>query len=324
MDASQKKTKVDLTVLIPVYNEEESLHELHDELFPVLESLDKTFEVLFVDDGSIDRSPEILRAFHEQDRRVRVVRFVRNFGQQMATTAGLRFARGRAVVIMDADLQCPAKYIPEFLSKLHEGYDVVYGKRRRVRQPLYRHIGSMIASYLICKMTGFSIPDSASGFLALDERLVETVNRYTERSKYLSGLFAWLAYGRFAVITVDRRTRAHGQSRYRFWQLVRMVVNILTSFSTRPLKIAYWAAAPAGVFSLLLLVRWLCVFLKAGWTPAEPALFMAVLLGFAGVQLFALGVLGEYVGRTYGEVRDQPPYVIADVLDDERDGPAGA
>ncbi len=321
MSTKEDTPKVDLTVLIPVYNEQDSLDELRRELWPVLESLRQTFEVLFIDDGSTDRSPQILRSFHEQDSRVRVVRFVRNFGQQMANTAGLRYARGRAVVIMDADLQCPPEYIPKFLAKLREGYDIVYGKRRRIRQPLYRRIGSTIASYLICKMTGFSIPDSASGFLALDERLVHSVNRYNERTRYLSGLFAWLAYGRYAVITVDRRPRAHGKSRYKFWQLVRMVTNMLTNFSTRPLKIAYWAGAFTLALATLLGARWLWLLSTDGWAASESALFTTVLLAVAALQLFVLGVLGEYIGRTYGEVREQPPYVIADILDSDSDNP---
>lgn len=316
------KAEVAVSVLIPVYNEEESLHELRDELIPVLESLGEPFEVLFVDDGSTDRSPAILREFHENDPRLRVIRFARNFGQQMANTAGLRFARGRAVIIMDADLQTPAHYIPAFLSKLREGYDIVYGKRRKIRAPLYRRIGTVVANYLICKMTGFEIPDSASGFLALDEKLVRNVNRYNERSRYLSGLFAWLAYGRYAVIPVDRRTRAHGESRYRIWQLMRIVLNLLTTFSNRPLQLASCAGMGVSVLTGLVGVRWLYLLVREGWRAAEPALFVALLLGVAAMQLLALGVLGEYVGRIYGEVREQPPYVIAEVLDNGQKTPS--
>src|SRR5690606_31767299 len=220
--------ETDLSVVIPVYNEAASLEELRAELWPVLEATGERFEVLFVDDGSRDESPAILRRFVDEDPRVRVIHFARNFGQQMANTAALRHVRGRAVIIMDADLQTPAEHIPALLAKLREGYDIVYGKRQEVRGPLYRRIGTRVANYLICKMTGFEIPDSASGFLALDERLVQRVNRFSDHSRYLSGLFAWLAYGRYAWVPVTRRDRRHGRSHYSVLQLVRIVLNLIT------------------------------------------------------------------------------------------------
>lgn len=311
---------VDVSVVIPVYNEEASLDELRQELFPVLEALGKSFEVVFVDDGSTDKSPEILRSFHEADPRVRVVRFARNFGQQMANTAGLKYARGHAVVIMDADLQTPAKHIPELLDKLAEGYDIIYGKRERIKGPLYRRIGTRIANHLICRMTGFSIPDSASGFLALDEKLVHNVNRFNDKSRYLSGLFAWLSYGRYAWVPVTRRERLHGESRYSAWQLVRIVLNFITSFSVRPLHFAFFLGFCVLGLALLLGIRWGYVLWQSGFQASELTLFSALLALVAGIQLLYLGILGEYVGRIYREVREHPPYVISHVYGADEHG----
>lgn len=313
MGENETTISVDVSVLIPVYNEAASLFELRDELWPVLESLGETFEVIFVDDGSTDDSPNILRRFADEDPRVRVIRFARNFGQQMATTAGLRYTQGRAVIMLDADLQTPAVHIPELLAKLREGYDIVYGKRQRIRGPLYRRIGSRAASFLINKTTGFKIPDSASGFLALDERLVQNVNRYNDRSRYLSGLFAWLSYGRYAWIPVTRRPRSHGQSNYGMFQLVRMVLNLITTWSTRPLQLVTWAAFAFTGIAFLLGARWLWRLFRNGWVAAEPALLVFVFMSLGCTILYGMGVLGEYVGRIYGEVREHPPYVIADI-----------
>jgi len=315
--------EVEVSIVIPVYNEEASLRPLRDELLPVLEGLGKTFEIVFVDDGSTDGSAAILREFFETDKRVRVIRFARNFGQQMANTAGLRFTHGRAVIIMDADLQTPAAHIPEFLEKLAQGYDIVYGVRPHTIGPLYRRVGSYLADRLIRRVTGFNIPDSVSGYVALDEQLVRKVNRYNDKSRYLSGLFAWLSYGRWAAIPISRRERSTGESKYTIWQLMRLVLNFITSFSTRPLHIASLAGLGTLGMAGLVGLGWLYRLATAGWAQAETVLLAFALFVVGGVQLLAMGVLGEYIGRIYGEVRERPPYLIADVLD-RTNGPGNA
>jgi dolichol-phosphate mannosyltransferase len=288
------------------------------ELHPVLEGLGETYEVVFVDDGSTDGSRAFLSDLHGQDHHVRVVRFVRNFGQQMANTAGLHFARGRAVVLMDADLQSPARYIPDLLAKLREGYDLVYGKRVKLTGPLYRRIGTRIANWLIVKMTGADMPDSSSGFLALDEGLVRNVNHYQERSRYLSGLFAWLSYGRSTWIPVERRPRKHGDSKYSFFSLAAIVLTFIARFSTRPLHLALWAGSAVITIAALLGLLWIVLFVTQGWAVSQTALLASVILFSNGLVLIALGVMGDYVGRIYGEVREQPAYLVAEVL--EQDG----
>jgi glycosyltransferase involved in cell wall biosynthesis len=315
MSTPSKDYAVSLSVVIPVYNEEDNLSLLRDEIMPILEGLDRSFEIVFVDDGSRDKSGAILKTFAEDDARVRVVRFARNYGQQMANTAGLRHSRGRNVIIMDADMQTPADNIPAFLDKIKEGFDIVYGVREKVRVPLYRRLGTRMANFLICRLTGFQIPDSASGFLALDRELVEHVNRYNERSRYLSGLFAWLAYGRYAAIDVTRRPRMHGESKYNLVGLAQLVINFITVFSAGPVLIAGVAGsvllAVAGLVSLLCLQA----VLMNDMATAETTLCAAVLLAVGATELIFMGLLGTYVGRIYANARQNPSYVITDMYE---------
>jgi undecaprenyl-phosphate 4-deoxy-4-formamido-L-arabinose transferase len=317
MPETAPEDRLELSVLIPVYNEEESLDELRAELFPILQDLGRTFEVVFVDDGSRDKSPEILRRFFEEDERIRVIRFVRNFGQQMATTAGLRHCHGRAVIIMDADLQSPPHHIPELLAKLDEGFDIVYGVREESTGPLYRRMGTVVANYLIGRLTGVYYPDVASGFLALKDDLVRSVNHFNQKSRYLSTLFAWLSYGRSASVAVSRRKRKYGHSHYRFWQLVRITVNLITNWSTRPLHFALWAGFAVTAAAGIVFLRWAYLLWSEGWRAGELTLYTLALMVVAATNLYALAIMSAYISRIYGEVRENPPYVIGDIL--ERD-----
>ncbi len=317
MDEDKKKYAVEVSVVIPICNEEENLYELRDDLFPVLKGLGKSFEVIMIDDGSVDRTPDILREMHEKDPCIRVIRFARNFGQQMATTAGLRYVRGRSVIIMDADLQTPSKHIPDLLAKLEEGNHIVYGIRTHSSGPLYRRIGTIFANFLIRKITGFNSPDGASGFLALNEELVQRVNRYNEKSRYLSGLFAWLSYGSYDCVPVSRPDRKRGKSHYGPIQLTRLVLNFITSFSVRPLHLATAAGSIIGAMSILTAMLWIYLAITNGIATAQTTLLAAVILFMAAIQLVCIGILGEYVGRTYGEVRQRPHYIIDEILEQE-------
>lgn len=315
MTSPEASNDVAVSVVVPVYNEELSLYELRDELFPVLEAVGEPFEVLFVDDGSTDRSTEILREFHRCDSRVTVIRFVRNFGQQWALTAGLCYARGAAVIIMDADLQQSAAYIPAFLARLREGYDIVFGRRVRLTGPWYRRVGTRVANVLLRNLTGIPVRDGASNYMALDEKLVKRVNLYQDKSRYLKSLFAWLSYGRYGEVEVVNRERKYGRSKYRLFQLVGMVLALIVGLSVRPLALTAYAGGGVIGLSLLAGLRWLYVLVSQGWGAAEIALFTAVIMFVGGIQLFALGILGEYIGRIYGEVRERPPYVISEVYE---------
>lgn len=305
----------DISIVIPVFNEENNLDPLVDELVPVLEATARTFEIVLIDDGSTDRSVEILKERIERDARIRLVRFTNNYGQQMANTAGLRHARGRIIIIMDADLQTPPEDIPRFLEKLGEGYDIVYGVRERVKTAIHRRMGTNLAVWLINTLTGFQIPDSASGYLALDRTLVEDVNRYNERSRYLSGLFAWLSYGRFSAINVSRRPRLHGESNYTLRSLALLVINFVTLFSTVPLRAPIAVGIVSGLLGALSLIASAAMFFAQDTLAAESLALIGFLLLVGGAELFFLGAAGTYIGRIYGDVRENPLYVIREVRD---------
>lgn len=309
---------VEVTVAIPVFDEEGNLDHLHQRLTQVLGDMGESYELLFIDDGSKDGSFDKLRALHGSDPHVRAVRFARNFGQQMAVAAGFRYARGNVVVLIDADLQTRPEDIPKLCEKLAEGYDIVYGVRGHRQDHVVRRFGSWAMSHLLFRITGIGVPDSSSGFIALDRRFVESIKLYGEKSKYFNGLFAWLSYGRSASVPVEHLPRASGASKYTLRQLVSLALNFVCSFSVLPLRFATYVG---GAFFLLgcagllgVLGVWLFASQPAGlglWT------LVAVMAAFSGVQLMAIGMLGEYLGRIYTEVRERPEYVVREVLDDK-------
>jgi glycosyltransferase involved in cell wall biosynthesis len=308
---------VDTSVVISAFNEEENLEELYGELTRVMEGLGVTYEVLFVDDGSTDRTRDLLRKFYESDGHVRVVRFGRNYGQQAANAAGLRLARGKVIIIIDADLQTPPSEIPKLREKLLEGHDIVYGVRRHPPTSLYRRLGTIGVNWLIRRVIRLDLPDGATSFLAIDRKLVDEVNQFTEKTRYLSGYLAWLSYGRYASVPVERRARKHGKSKYTFRRLVDLAVTLVAHYSTAPLAIASYLGLLLILGGAVVLVFGL---ISRGFaSPGNVGSFVVPVIGavvlFAGVQLGCVGILGEYIGRVYNEVRARPGYVIRETLD---------
>ncbi len=319
MDLQSQTQTPALSVVIPVHNEEQCLPPLREELIPVLEGLDTPFEVIFVDDGSTDGSWPIIRRFCDEDKRMRAIRFIRNFGQQMALTAGLRHAKGREVILMDADMEVPPENIPPALDKLREGPDIVFGMRPRSGDPLYMRVLARLARWFTHHLTGFQFPDSNSGFFALRANLVQTVGYYNEFTGYLKGLFTWLAFGRYACLPVTARRRQYGRNKFDFRARFKHLVTFITGFSAKPLYLSLAAGAVVGGVSLGLLALAVILWAQGGWMAGEQVFYLALLTGVGSLQLFALGILGEYVARIYLEVRKHPPYVIAEIL--ERDAP---
>ena len=310
------KARPGLTVIVPVFNEEENIGSLHGRLARTLDSYGKSYELLFIDDGSTDGSYAKLEALHDRDRNVRVVRFLRNFGQQMAVAAGFEYALGDVVVLIDADLQTMPEEVPLLVDKLAEGFDIVYGVRERRRDPFVRRIGSWCMSHLLYRVTGIGIPDAATAFIALDRKFVDSIRLYNERSKYFSGLFAWLSYGRAGAVPVTHAPRQAGASKYNIRKLVGLTLNVVCSFSVLPLRFAAYLGAAfiaAGGLGLTVLLG---IRLLASNPPALGTWTLAAAMAFfSGVQLFAVGVLGEYLARVYAEVKGRPSYVVRDVLD---------
>lgn len=306
---------VGITVIVPLLNEEPNLRLLYDRLLTALTAYGESFELLFVDDGSTDGSFDILKGLHQADERVRIVRFFRNFGQQAAIQAGFLYARGKTIVLIDADLQTLPEEIPLLVDKLKEGYTIVYGIRQRRRDPLIRRVGSWVMANLLYRITGINIPDAASGFIALDRTLVDNLNLIGERSRYFSGLFAWLSYGRWAAVPVSHGPRHAGQTKYTIRKLVHITLDFVCNFSELPLKFASYAGllllGISGVAFLALLAG-AAAGLEAAWV--QTGLIIDALAFFSGLQLVFMGILGEYLARVYIEAKGRPTFLVSEVV----------
>lgn len=299
----------ELSVVVPVFNEEENIPELYRRLVPVLEKCVSSFEVLFVDDGSRDRSWELVRDLAGRDGRVRGLKFSRNFGHQMAFAAGLEHARGEAVVIMDADLQDPPEVIPELVARFREGWDVVYAQRRRREgESAFKLLTAKSFYRLLRRITPVDIPLDTGDFRLMSRRAVEAFRRLGERHRFTRGLVAWLGFRQTGVL-YDRAARHAGDTKYPLRKMLRFAIDAITSFSHVPLQLATWMgfAVSAFAFAYILVVLALKV-VGISW-PGYTSL-MAAILFLGGVQLVMIGLLGEYVGRVYDEVKRRPLYLV--------------
>ena len=303
-----------ITVVIPVLNEEQNLPTLRARLLQALGILDVEWDVLFVDDGSLDGTPAAIRALHESDTRFRGISFSRNFGKECAIAAGLRYAKGDAVVLMDADLQHPPETIATFLARWREGYDIVYGQRTDRAQdgPIRRLLSH--AYYGVFKaLSRTPLPRGAGDFRLLDRRAVDVMNRLGERARYNNGLYSWIGF-RSIGVPYDVAPREGGDPKWRWRRLFGFALDGLMSFSTVPLRmssvlglvISFAALAYAVVFFVKTLILGIDV-------PGFPTLIISIMV-LSGVQLISLGVLGEYLGRIYEEVKGRPLYIVAEEI----------
>lgn len=302
-----------LSVVVPVYNEERGLEALVGKLVPVLEATGMKWDVVFIDDGSIDRSREVLRRLNASDQRLMAVFLSRNFGKEIAVAAGLAYAGGDAVVIMDADLQHPPETIAKFIAKWVGGYDIVYGQRDdRVADGRFRRLFSRVFYRTFERMSGTTLPHGAGDFRLLDRKAVAAMNRFGERSRFNKGLYAWIG---FATIGVDYHVPPRfdgGASRWRPRQLWHFALDGIVSFSTVPLRV--WSYV--GLLVSMAAFGYLLVFLSRTLifgtdVPGFPSLLVSVMF-FGGVQLISLGVMGEYMGRIYEEAKGRPLFIVAD------------
>ncbi|MFH0909351.1 MAG: glycosyltransferase family 2 protein [bacterium] len=300
-------------MVIPVFNEAQTLPELHRRLMDVMASTGLAFELLFVNDGSIDHSGEIVRAFCAQDRRVKLIELSRNFGHRPALAAGIDRASGDAVVIMDGDLQDKPEVIADFVAKWREGYDVVYAVRTsRKENPLSRALFKAFY-WLLVHVSGIRQPPDAGNFSLLDRRAAQVLKALPERNRYYPGLRAFIGF-RQTGIPVDRDARFFGTSRVQFTGLIRLACDAVFSFSFAPLRLATYLglAVASCAFLYLLVVLYYRLFTDQAITGWASTLGAILFLG--GVQLVTLGVLGEYIGRIYDETKQRPYFIVAESL----------
>jgi dolichol-phosphate mannosyltransferase len=301
-----------ISIISPVYNEEEVLHELYRRVRSVMEEMDETWEMVLVNDGSRDRSAEVIAELNALDERVRGVSFSRNFGFQIAATAGLDHARGDAVILTDADLQDPPEVYPAMIAKWREGYDVVYGIRTsREGETWFKLTTAKLFYRLIYSITSIDIPLDTGDFRLMDRRVVNAIGRMRERNRFLRGMVPWVGY-RQTGVEYERDARFAGESKFSsVRQMLPFAVDAITSFSYFPLRLAtYSGFAVAGISGLLILI----VILLRLFGPSEPLLGQAstliAVLFLGGIQLIFLGIFGEYLGRIYDEVKARPLYLV--------------
>jgi polyisoprenyl-phosphate glycosyltransferase len=302
-----------LSVVVPCYNEEESVLETHRRLARALATIpNATWEIVYVDDGSVDATMEQLRHIQSADPGVRVVRLSRNFGHQIAVTAGLEHAAGDAVVIIDADLQDPPEIIPDLVAQWREGYEVVYGQRvRRLGEGRFKILSAKLFYRLLNRLSEIPIPQDVGDFRLIDRKVVNALQQMPEQARFLRGMVTWAGF-RHAAVRYDRDPRMAGRTKYPFWKMLGFAMDAISSFSGKPLRLAMWMGFAASGIALLgvgyaLIVR----LFTPHWVPGWAAIFVAVLF-IGGVQLISIGIIGEYVGRIYNEVKRRPLFLVAE------------
>ena len=309
VDDDLQRDRPSFSVILPVYNEEGNLREVHRRLTAVLGPLGQSYELIFVDDGSSDGSLELLQKLHYDDPAVTVIQLSRNFGHHLAITAGMDHANGDAVVLMDADLQDQPEEIPTLLSKLEEGYDVVYGIRRHVKHSLFKRLMSRLFFAMTSRMVkGFDL--NTGIFRVARRNVIETVRQCRETNRFVVGLISWAGFRQTGVV-VEHGARASGRTKYTFAKQLRLGINTLTSFTILPLRLSTYlgiaASVIALVYGLVVIARRLIWGLgELGW----PSL-MVVVLFLGGAQLLCIGIFGEYLGRVLAETQSRPLYVVA-------------
>ncbi|MDH7796481.1 MULTISPECIES: glycosyltransferase family 2 protein [unclassified Beijerinckia] len=301
-----------ISVVVPMYNEAENLSPLIARLVPVLERCAASFEVVFVDDGSRDNTLDVLRAAHAVDPRLGGISFSRNFGKEVAIAAGLDHARGDAVVIMDADLQHPPEVIETFVERWHAGFQNVYAQRtdREGDSPLRRWLTEKF--YEMFAIFGETrLPPGAGDFRLLDRKAVSALRAMPERARFSKGLYAWIGF-RSTGVPFTVADRAHGESKFSYRKLTRFALDGLMSFTTLPLRIWTFIGTLVSTIALLLAAYFLLKTAAYGVDVPGYASLIVSILFFAGIQLMSLGILGEYVGRIFAEVKRRPLYLIAE------------
>jgi glycosyltransferase involved in cell wall biosynthesis len=301
-----------ISVVVPVYNEATIIHHFHQRLSGVIETLSLSAEILYVNDGSTDHTLSVLHAWQQTDPRITVVDLSRNFGKEIALSAGLDHSQGEAVIVIDADLQHPPELIPSFMEHWRQGSDVVYAKRlSRKGETWLKKFTAQLFYRLLDRLSIIKIPVGSSDFRLLSRRTVEALKQCRETHRFMKGLFTWVGYKQTAV-SYECDPRVGGQTKWNYPKLLNLAVEGITSFSIAPLRFAtyfgFLAAFLAFIYALLIMHK---TFFHGEPVQGYPSL-MVVILFLGGIQLVTLGIIGEYLGRTFDEVKRRPLYLIND------------
>jgi glycosyltransferase involved in cell wall biosynthesis len=306
-----------ISIVVPVFNEAQGIEAFYDRVKKVVDSLSlASYQIVFVDDGSKDASYQKLLNLADTDREVTVIKLSRNFGHQIAITAGIDIAKGDAVVVIDADLQDPPEVITEFVRKWEEGYDVVYGVReRREGESRMKLLTAALFYRLLKRIIKLDIPVDVGDFRLMSRRVVEQFKALREKDRFVRGLVSWVGYKQIGI-HYARDKRYAGETKYPYRKMIRFALDGITSFSDAPLKLATWLGYIASFLALLYLAS---VFLQKalGYTVQGWATIMVAILFLGGVQLISMGIIGEYVGRIFNEVKQRPLYVVDEMYESE-------
>ena len=301
-----------ISVVIPMYYEEEVVNECYSRLEKVLTTLESyEYEIIFVNDGSKDRTLELLTNIAKENEKVKVISFSRNFGHQAAVTAGLKFVTGDCILIIDADLQDPPELLPEMLKLWEQGNEVIYGKRQsREGESKFKLLTASMFYKTLNALSDVEIPKNTGDFRLVDRKVVDTINSMPEHNKFLRGLFSWVGYKQYAF-SYERKERFAGKTKYPLKKMLKLAADGIIGFSSKPLKLLGGLGIISIVISFIILIYSLLSFafdwndLAPGWTS-----IMVSITFFAGVQLLSVWILSEYIGRIYDESKQRPEYII--------------
>ena len=302
---------MDLSVIIPIYNEEGNIRPLIERLRGVIGTMGlNTVEYIFVNDGSRDRSMEIITELSKNNSEIRFINLSRNFGHQIAVTAGLENSSGDAIVIIDADLQDPPELIPALYQKLKSGFEVVYAKRKsRQGESFMKKFTAKIFYRILSKMTSISIPVDTGDFRIVDRKIVEVLKKMPEQQKFLRGQISWIGFNQ-TYVEYDRDERNAGKTGYTYKKMIRLALDGITSFSNFPLKIVTIAGfVVSGISFVMILYALYSRFISMDYQPGWASLMLAVLF-IGGIQLIGIGIIGEYISRMSANIRNRPLYVV--------------
>ncbi|MEW6570129.1 MAG: glycosyltransferase family 2 protein [Nitrospirota bacterium] len=310
----------EFSIVVPIYNEVENISDLYERLTPVMKelcdreglSLD-SYEIIMVDDGSKDGSWQIIRGLHEKDAKVKAISFSRNFGHHMALTAGLDYAKGRVIILMDGDLQDPPEEIPKLYDKFKEGYDLVYGIRRQRQDPFLKKMTSYFFWQILRKFSGVDIPAGQTMLRILSRRLVDVLKDMREQARFIHGMMAWAGFNS-TTVEIAHNPRLKGKSKYNVPRMFKLAFHAITAFSTIPLRIATYVGLLSSLISLIVGLYFIFRKILYGIPVLGYASIIVSIFFVGGLQLLIIGIFGEYLGRTYQAVQQRPLYVIKEQI----------
>ncbi|MDB9450297.1 glycosyltransferase family 2 protein [Dolichospermum circinale] len=299
------------SLVIPIYNEEENINEMYRRLHHVMEQLDGDVELILIDDGSRDRSLNMMRELHHRDNRVHYLSLARNFGHQIAVTAGLNFVQGKCIIVMDADLQDPPELILTMLEKWHQGYQVVYAQRiSRQQESRLKRLTAYLFYRILRRLAKVDIPVDTGDFCLMDRQVVDILNSMPERNRYIRGLRAWVGFRQTSVL-FERNPRFAGDVKYTFGKSLSLAIDGIISFSTVPLRLATYLGIISAAIAMIMIILVLYWRIFAPVSHLIGYTLITISMFFLGsVQLICIGILGEYIGRIYEEVKGRPLYTL--------------